>query len=81
MKTVVIWDNDIERIKFFVTEEDMTGMHQAYINGDLTTDEQAGRLNAVVYDKNGDYCVQMLDNFPVEAVQAGAQVIVCGFLN
>jgi len=56
-------------------------MHNAYINGYLTTEEQTARLNAVVYNEDGRYIVEMLDSFPVEAVQAGAQVLVCGFLN
>lgn len=81
MKTVVIWHDDVEGIHFFVTEADMTGMHNAYINGYLTTEEQTARLNAVVYNEDGRYIVEMLDSFPVEAVQAGAQVLVCGFLN
>ena len=81
MKTVVIWHDDLEGIHFFITEADMAGLHNAYINGYLTTPEQTKRLNAVIFDEEGRYLVEMLDNFPVEAVQAGAQVIVCGFLN
>jgi hypothetical protein len=80
VKTVVIWDNGNDGLRFFVTEADMTGMQGVYINSTRTTDVEADRLNAVVYDRDGNYLPQMLDIFPTEVVREGAQVIVCGFI-
>ena len=75
--TVVIYDNGDDGISFFITDKNTTGLDGAYLNGDITT-KQRDRLNEILYDDNFDFKVDMLKQFPVDAVKSGAKVIVCG---
>ena len=88
MKTVVIWDMcGQEPIKYFILDGDFTRLAGLYINT-YTEKTPEGRkkekllteLSKLTYDKIGTFLPVLLDDFPVQAVKDGAQVIVAGFL-
>ncbi|MBB3004417.1 hypothetical protein FHX57_006799 [Paraburkholderia tropica] len=81
MQTVLIWDecgqNDI---RFVVLDDDYSELNGIYVNNSLQESEDQDRVNDLIYDDEGRYKVEFLVEFPVEAVKAGAIVIVAGFL-
>ena len=63
-----------------VDEEDEVAVAEAD-KKQAEMDAKQEELNNIVYDDNtGETKVIMLDTFPIEAVQHGADVIVAGFL-
>lgn len=81
-KIVVIWDQlGQQPIKFFVTEEQQfLTLHDVYINDSSAHPVKERLLRTLMYDTNGNCLQLLLDVFPVETVQAGTKVVVCGFL-
>lgn len=81
VKTVVIWDSVDADVKFFVTDRDLTHLNHKYVNSCEIPDAESDEICNLVYDSTtGEQITEMQDEFPVEAVKAGAAVIVCGFL-
>jgi hypothetical protein len=91
MKTVLIYDDCHEAIRFFVLDGDYRSLDKVYINAclDGTKKEQKAyekkqdELSDLMYGKKnsgGSFKPEALDAFPVEAVKEGAAVIVAGFL-
>lgn len=84
MTCAVIW-NDIESIRYFVTEEDFTPYQGVYINSATDPGGQVlqGSLSLAVYssDEGGEHRVKFcsLEEFE-EAIRAGAKVVECGFI-
>jgi len=81
MQTVVIWDSVDAEIKFFVVDRDLTHLNGKYVNSVDNTEAEDKEISMLVYnEETGKQMIKMLSTFPVEAVRAGAEVIVCGFL-
>ncbi len=82
MKTIVIWDQlGVEPLKFFVTDDKrFKTLDRVYINDSSAEPKKEKLLSRLIYDKDGNYLVTMLDNFPVTEVVSGVEVVVCGFL-
>ena len=80
-KTVVIWDTVDADIKFFVVNRDISHLNHKYVNSADNTEEEDMEISMLAYDKDsGAPIVEMLSEFPVAYVLAGAKVVVCGFL-
>ena len=80
MKTVVIWDALDADISFFVIDRDISHLNGKYANNAEILESDEAEINLLVWDENGKQTQEMTKVFPVEAVRAGAKVIVCGFL-
>lgn len=81
MQTVFIWDEcGQDDIRFLVVDGDYSELHGIYINNATQEQEDQDRLCNLIYTEEGQYKVQFLNQFPVDAVKAGATVIVAGFL-
>ncbi|AOJ42698.1 hypothetical protein WJ23_33235 [Burkholderia lata] len=80
-KTVIIWDecgqNDIS---FVVFDRDVTHLAGVYVNRCGNDRDKEDELTNIIYDDTGNTRNEHLSSFPVDAVEAGASVIVCGFL-
>lgn len=80
-RTVIVWDecgqNDIS---FVVVGLDVTHLAGVYINRCGNDRDKEDELASLIYDDFGRTRNEHLPSFPVEAVKAGAAVIVCGFL-
>jgi len=80
MKTIVIWDNCDADLKFFVAEGDFRHLNRKYINSMDTTDEEVDEINALVFKEDGQYKVEMSDEFPVFTNPLAVPVVIMGFL-
>ena len=81
MQTVVIWDSCDASLRFFVVDRDLSHLHGLYVNCVGNTEAQDLEISMLVYDQeSGKQITEMTAEFPVDAVRAGASVIVCGFL-
>lgn len=80
MKTIFIWDTQIDPIKFFVVDGDHSKLDGCYING-CEDGSLVDDLNEILdYDEDGIATgVKMLDSFPVDQVTTDTKVIVAGF--
>lgn len=80
-KTVLIYDQcGQEEIQFAVLDGDYSELNGIYINNAHQEQEDQDRLNDLICDEEGGYKINLLDQFPVDAVKDGAVVIVAGFL-
>lgn len=81
-KTVVIWDSCEADLKFFVFEgRSLDHLNNKYVNSVSVSESEQSEISALVYDPvTFEQSTIMQDKFPIEAVRAGAKVIVCGFL-
>jgi hypothetical protein len=80
-KTVVIWDMcGQEPIQFAVIDRDITHLDGIYINSSGNDPAKEDELSNLFYADDGVLEVDLTEVFPVHAVQAGAKVIVAGFL-
>lgn len=88
MKTVMIYDQLDSALRFFVLDGDYRHLHNVYIN-QYVEDKKARKeaekkqdeLNELVYNtETGEFKIPVLDEFPVQAVRDGAEVVVAGFL-
>lgn len=79
-KTVVIWDSVDADIKFFVVDRDLSHLDRKYVNDADNSEEIDDEISNLMYNADGHMCIEITNNFPVEAVRQGAKVIVCGFL-
>jgi len=70
----------MESISFVVVDRDVTHLSGLYINHCRNDRKKEDELTALMYDEDGRAVNTHLESFPVDAVKAGAQVIVCGFL-
>ena len=83
MKFAVIY-NEIEKLRYFVTDVDMPPYQGIYINLVPEDDDEQNRqdsLTNIMYDPETGEDLQescSLSDFQ-KAIQAGAQVIKCGF--
>jgi hypothetical protein len=82
MKTVMIWNDGDNPIRFAILDGDYRHMDRVYVNasGDDEAEAKQEQLSDIVYDNKGRERLQFKDEFPVEAVKQGAYVIVAGFL-
>lgn len=82
MKTVVIYDQcGQEDLKFFIAEGDFSELNNKYINCTDTSDEDADKINNLLgyKDDGSGELIDLLSEFPVQAVIDGAKVITVGF--
>ena len=79
MKTVVIWDDCEGDLRYFVTEEDVSGLDRKYVNLEDLSSEDEERITSLVYNSQGVVKIHMSKIFPVKEVRNGANVIVLGF--
>jgi hypothetical protein len=80
MKTVVIWDSCEADIKYFVVDRDVTHLNRKYVNSSDNSEEEDAEVSMLAYGSFGQPTIEMLAEFPIQAVKEGAAVIVCGFL-
>ena len=81
MQTVVIWDSVDADVLFFVVDRDISHLDKKYVNSVDVSEEDEREISNLMYDeKTGDKIIATQTTFPVDAVLAGAKVIVCGFL-
>lgn len=81
MKTVVIWDScGVEPIRFFVVNRDLEHLNGKFYGSVDCSEEDGQEVSNLVYTDSGEQYVEMMDSFPVDAVKAGAKVIVCGYM-
>lgn len=81
-KTVMIWNESEESIKFVVFDKDMSHLNGIYIDAyydDYVDYAKALELGELIFARDGKYVVELLDEFPVDAVNNGTKVIVAGF--
>jgi len=86
MKTVIIYEEVTEPIKFFVVERDCTHLDRVYINS-TRNQKKVDELSALMYGKenspewkDGQIILYEEKEFPYQEVKDGAKVIVAGFL-
>lgn len=80
-QTVLIYDQcGQEDVQFVVLDGDYSELNGIYINNAHQEESDQERLNDLIYDEDGLHKVQFMKEFPVDAVKAGAVVIVAGFL-
>lgn len=81
MRTVVIWDNyGAEPVRFFVVDRDLKHLNNKYVNSTDCDMKDWDEISSLVYDDEGKKVIDLLEEFPVDEVKNGAQVIVCGFI-
>lgn len=81
MRTVVIWDNyGAEPIRFFTVDRDLKHLNNKYVNSTDCDMKDWDEISSLVYDEEGKKVIDLLEEFPVDEVKNGAQVIVCGFI-
>lgn len=79
--TVVIWDTVEADIKFFVVRhKDVSHLDRNYANDADMSEEMSSEISNLVYNEEGQTIQEMSTTFPIDAVLAGANVIVTGFL-
>ena len=78
MKTVFIYDNPEENIKFFVKDGDYSHLNITYIQGS-PSDALERELAQIMYNSEGDVIVDLQDSFPTNLGNQ-FKVIVVGFL-
>ena len=81
MKTIVIWDDGTQNIKFFVVPFDCSHLDGKYINGDAS-DGETQEILEMTQDEGGR-SRHMLEEFPIREFSASLstiKVIVCGFV-
>lgn len=79
-KTVVIWDECDANVRFCVVDQDLSRLNGLYMNSDDISNEDFDSIHNIMYNEDGSYKVALTHAFPVDAVKAGAKVIVCGCL-
>ena len=80
-QTVVIWDAvESEPICYFVVDRDIRYLDREYFRGDDAPGSLGKEVSNLMYNNAGKKAIETLSEFPVEAVRAGAHVIVCGTL-
>lgn len=79
MRTVVIWDTQIDPIQFFILEGDYRHLNGTYINSIEDNDRQEELNNLLAYNDRGVPKVEMLEKFPLP-LWPDDVVIVAGFL-
>lgn len=80
-QTVVIWDQCGQtELQFAVIDRDVSHLKGIYINSVGTDPALQDELNNLFYADDGTCEIDLVEEFPVEAVKAGAIVIVAGFL-
>jgi hypothetical protein len=89
-KTVIIWDEVMADVVFFLVDGDHSHLNRVYINTYYDDENTAiskqafearmDELNNLIYQEDGTYNHAELSEFPTDAVLAGARVIVAGFL-
>lgn len=80
-KTVIVWDECGQSdISFVVIDRDVTHLAGVYINRGGNDRDKEDELTGLIYDDAGRTRNEHLPSFPVDAVKAGAAVVVCGFL-
>ena len=78
MQTIFIWDTLLEYpVRFFCLDGDYTHLDRVYINAASGDDAKIDELDSLVYDEDGEYRVEMLDEWPV---LNDYKVVVVGFL-
>lgn len=84
MQTVIIYETFTDPIQFIVAEGDLSRfdkfMINAYDNDQSLQDELCNLLYDSVTGQNTPLLDSAQDEFPYNAVLAGAKVIVAGFL-
>lgn len=79
-KTVIIWNDIYENdIKFVVIDKDVSHLNGVYINSNAD-ESKVEELDELMFAGGPHYVVELLDEFPVDAVKDGAKVIVAGFM-
>lgn len=80
-KTVIVWDELGQNpIKFAVVEKDLSHLNGVYLNSIEDDPRKQDELTNLIYGYDGSTPTPLSQTFPVEAVIAGAIVIVAGFL-
>jgi len=78
MKTLIIFNLVPEEVKYFVTDQDVSDLHDTYINhsDDL---EKVERLNELMYDKNGGYLIEPIELVDIDMIEI-TNAIEVGFI-
>jgi hypothetical protein len=80
-KTIVIWDTQIEPIKFAVFKGDKSRLDGKYVNSMTISDTDSDELINMFFDpESGEDIAGLVDKFPLEEITSQTVVIVCGFL-
>jgi hypothetical protein len=80
-KTVIIWDEVGDQIRFFVADGDFSHLDGVYINDSDSDDELLDELKGLIYNDNYSTKLQPLDSFPQDVVrEENTVVIVAGFI-
>ncbi len=82
-KTVFIYDQCGEsEISFFVKDGDFSHMHKTYVNSTLSDRVIEQELLDMLFQEDGDFNpdTEILKEFPLSEVIAGATVVIVGFL-
>lgn len=85
MKTVFIFEEIPESLKFFVKDGDFSVFNGVYVNSSQGSEEQQSSLCDLVYKdagtrETGYYNVDFLDRFPTDVVKSNDCIVIqCGF--
>ena len=80
MKTIVIWDScGEEQIQFFVLDGDYSYFNKVYIGINANIEYQK-KLNALMYDEEGNQKIEFFDDFPMQVTNEGFCVIKAGLI-
>lgn len=79
MKTVIIYDDKEEPIRFAVVDGDLSHLDRVYFN-ELNGKDYARKLIQLIFIREMRERLSFSEVFPVDAVKDGAKVIVCGFI-
>lgn len=80
-RTIVIWNEVGDELRFFVVDKDLSEFQDIYINIDYEDEQLTDKLNSLVYNEDGEYKVKMLRRFPLEAIIPNeTAVITCGLI-
>lgn len=79
MKTVLIYDQMGEQeIQFAIVDGDWTRFNNTYVN---TMTDLATELCSLLYpNPEGDISIDLVEDFPIDAILSGAKVATIGFL-
>lgn len=80
MKTVTIYDDKCEAIRFSVVDGDLSHLDGVYFN-DTIDEKKINELSCIIFDaETGRERIEFTEVPPVDAIKDGAKIIVCEFM-
>jgi len=79
-KTIFIYYSEYnDYVQFFIKEGDYRHLNNVYVNG-IGEENLQEELSNIIFDNEGELCVKMLSDFPINEVEKNIAVITCGFV-